>query len=239
MEAESELPFAGLHQLLWPLLDRAGELPDVQSAALRGAFGLSDEGVKDRFLVSVAVLSLLTAAADAQPLLCVVETRTGSTARRPRRSCSSPGGCRPIRSRCSSGRAKAMHGSSMRGLPELRLTGLSNADAAELLDSALPAVVREDLVRATGGNPLALLELPVALTDDERTGRAPLRLDLPLNERIERAFMVRVEPLGDDARRLLVLAAPTTAATSGRCCGPPSVWASGPMPSTSPNAPDC
>ena len=67
--------------------------------------------------------------------------------------------------------------------------------------------MREDLVGATGGNPLALLELPVALTDDERTGRAPLRLDLPLNERIERAFMVRVEPLGDDARRLLVLAA--------------------------------
>ena len=93
------------------------------------------------------------------------------------------------------------------GLPELRLAGLSDADAAALLDGALPAVVREDLVGATGGNPLALLELPVALTDDERTGRAPLRLDLPLNERIERAFMVRVEPLGDDARRLLVLAA--------------------------------
>ena len=67
--------------------------------------------------------------------------------------------------------------------------------------------MREDLVGATGGNPLALLELPGALSDDERSGRAPLRLDLPLNERIERAFMVRVEPLGDDARRLLVLAA--------------------------------
>ena len=67
--------------------------------------------------------------------------------------------------------------------------------------------MRDDLVGATGGNPLALLELPGALSDDERSGRAPLRLDLPLNERIERAFMVRVEPLGDDARRLLVLAA--------------------------------
>ena len=93
------------------------------------------------------------------------------------------------------------------GLPELRLAGLRAADAGALLDGALPAVVREDLVGATGGNPLALLELPGALSDDERSGRAPLRLDLPLNERIERAFMVRVEPLGDDARRLLVLAA--------------------------------
>ena len=73
VEAESELPFAGLHQLLWPVLDRAGELPDVQTAALRGAFGLSAERVEDRFLVSVAVLSLLTAAADEQPLLCVVD----------------------------------------------------------------------------------------------------------------------------------------------------------------------
>ena len=73
VEAESELPFAGLHQLLWPILDLADELPDVQTAALRGAFGLSADRVEDRFLVSVAVLSLLTAAADAQPLLCVVD----------------------------------------------------------------------------------------------------------------------------------------------------------------------
>ena len=208
VEAESELPFAGLHQLLWPLLDRAGELPDVQSAALRGAFGLSDEGVKDRFLVSVAVLSLLTAAADAQPLLCVVDDAhwlDGASAEAlvfvARRLQADPIAVL-IGAREGDARQFDAH-----GLPELRLTGLSNADAAELLDSALPAVVREDLVGASGGNPLALLELPVALTDDERTGRAPLRLDLPLNERIERAFMVRVEPLGDDARRLLVLAA--------------------------------
>ena len=150
VEAESELPFAGLHQLLWPLLDRAGELPDVQSAALRGAFGLSDEGVKDRFLVSVAVLSLLTAAAMRSRCCASSMTRTGSTARRPRRSCSSPGGCQAdpiailIGAREGDARRFDAH-----GLPELRLTGLSNADAAELLDSALPAVVREELVGAT------------------------------------------------------------------------------------------
>ena len=73
VEAESELPFAGLHQLLWPILERAGELPDVQAAALRSAFGLSAERVEDRFLVSVAVLGLLTAVADDEPLLCVVD----------------------------------------------------------------------------------------------------------------------------------------------------------------------
>ena len=73
VEAEAELPFAGLHQLLWPIIDLADELPEVQSHALRGAFGLSADRVEDRFLVSVAVLGLLNAAADAQPLVCVID----------------------------------------------------------------------------------------------------------------------------------------------------------------------
>ena len=114
VEAESELPFAGLHQLLWPILDRAGELPDVQSAALRGAFGLSAERVEDRFLVSVAVWACSPRPPTRSRCCASSTTRTGSTARRPRRSCSSRGGCRPIRSPCSSARARATHGSSMR-----------------------------------------------------------------------------------------------------------------------------
>ena len=73
VEAESELPFAGLHQLVWPVLDRADSLPGVQGAALRGAFGLTGERVDDRFLVSVALLGLLTAVAEDGPLLCVVD----------------------------------------------------------------------------------------------------------------------------------------------------------------------
>src|SRR5688500_12445977 len=73
VEAESELPFAGLHQLLWEVLELADALPAVQAAALRGAFGLSEERVHDRFLVSVAVLGMLTAVADRRPLLCVVD----------------------------------------------------------------------------------------------------------------------------------------------------------------------
>ncbi|MGZ8647653.1 MAG: ATP-binding protein [Solirubrobacteraceae bacterium] len=73
VEAESELPFAGLHQLLWPVLDRADGLPDVQRAAIHGAFGLSADAVPDRFLVSLAVLALLTAVADEEPLLCAVD----------------------------------------------------------------------------------------------------------------------------------------------------------------------
>jgi DNA-binding CsgD family transcriptional regulator len=208
VEAESELAFAGLHQLLWPILDLADELPDVQAGALRSAFGLSADRVEDRFLVSVAVLSLLTAAADAQPLLCVIDDAhwlDGASAdalvfvaRRLQAD--------PIAVLIGAREADARHFEAP-GLPELPLAGLRGAEAAALLDGALPAVVREELVGVTGGNPLALLELPAALTDDELAGRAPLRLGLPLNERIEQAFMARVAPLADDARRLLLLAA--------------------------------
>jgi DNA-binding CsgD family transcriptional regulator len=208
IEAEAELPFAGLHQLLWPVIDLAGELPEVQSHALRGAFGLSADRVEDRFLVSVAVLGLLTAAADAHPLLCVVDDAhwlDGASADAlvfvARRLQADPIAV------LIGARDGDLRSFEAPGLPELPLAGLRGAEAAALLDGALPAVVREELVGATGGNPLALLELPAALTDDELAGRAPLRLDLPLNERIEQAFMTRVAPLTNDARRMLLLAA--------------------------------
>ena len=209
IEAEAELPFAGLHQLLWPIIDLADELPEVQSHALRGgAFGLSADRVEDRFLVSVAVLGLLTAAADAQPLVCVIDDAhwlDGASADAlvfvARRLQADP---IAVLMGAREGDARRFEAP---GLPELVLAGLRGAEAAALLDGALPAVVQEELVCVTGGNPLALLELPAALTDDELSGRAPLRLDLPLNERIERAFLARVAPLAADARRMLLLAA--------------------------------
>ena len=73
IEEESELPFAGLHLLLRPVLDRIDALPDVQAEALRGALGLARAGAPDRFLVGLAVLSLLAELAADQPLLCVVD----------------------------------------------------------------------------------------------------------------------------------------------------------------------
>jgi DNA-binding CsgD family transcriptional regulator len=210
VETESELPFAGMHQLLWPLMDRADELPEVQAEALRGAFGLSAERVEDRFLVSAAMLGLLTAAADAVPLGCVVDDAhwfDGASADAlvfiARRLHADPVA---LVVAARDGDARRFQAP---GLPQLSLGGLGPADAAALLDDAgsLPATVRDELVDATGGNPLALLELPAALSDDERSGRAPLRPDLPLAERIEHAFLARVEPLPEDARRLLLLAA--------------------------------
>src|SRR5215216_482215 len=73
VESEAELPFAGLHQLLRPILSRIGALPDIQARALRGALGLGADGGQHRFLVSVAVLSLLADAAEDRPLLCLVD----------------------------------------------------------------------------------------------------------------------------------------------------------------------
>jgi DNA-binding CsgD family transcriptional regulator/tetratricopeptide (TPR) repeat protein len=210
IEAESELPFAGLHQLLWPVLDRAGELPEVQAAALRGAFGLSSERVEDRFLVSVAVLGLVTAVADDDPLLCVVDDAhwldTASSdalvfvARRLQAD--------PVALLFGAREGEARRFEAP-GLPELCLGGLGEAEATALLggDDGLHASVCQALVRASGGNPLALRELPSALTADQRAGRTPLDLDLPLTQGIERAYLARVRPLGEDARRLLLLAA--------------------------------
>src|SRR5262249_6365553 len=73
IEAEHELPFAGLHQLLRPCLDRIELLPAPQSAALRGAFGLSFDPVQSPFLISLAALSLLPEACEEEPLLCLVD----------------------------------------------------------------------------------------------------------------------------------------------------------------------
>ena len=210
IEAESELPFAGLHQVLWPVIDRAGELPDVQAVALRSAFGLSSERVEDRFLVSVAALGLLTLVADDQPLLCVVDDAhwlDGASAdvlvfvaRRVQAD--------PLALLFGSREGDARRFEAP-GLPELHIAGLGEAEAAALLATVdgLPAGVRQALARACGGNPLALRELPGALTAEQRAGRAPLELDLPLTQGIERAYLARVRPLGEDVRRVLLLAA--------------------------------
>ena len=79
VEAEMELPFAGIHQLCAPLLDQLDALPQPQQNALNVALGLAPGDVPDRFLVGVAVLSLLSAAAEERPLLCLWRTLTGST----------------------------------------------------------------------------------------------------------------------------------------------------------------
>ena len=215
VEGEMELPFAGLHQLVWPVLDRAEALPGVQGAALRGAFGLTGERVADRFLVSVALLGLLTAVAEDGPLLCVVDDAhwldrpsADALAFAARRLHADPIAL-VIASRLEEG------GRRLDGLPELPLTGLAPDDAAALLDESLPATLRHQLVSVTHGNPLALMELPRALSDDQRAGRAPLLGEVPLTAEIEDAFLAQIRPLPEPTQRLLVLAAADEGAELG------------------------
>ncbi len=208
IEAESELPFAGLHQLLWPVLERAADLPEMQRAALEGAFGLSADAVPDRFMISLAVLALLTAVGDDEPLLCVVDDAhwldraSGDALLFAARRLQADPVALLAATREGEGR-RFVAG----GLSELTVEGLPDEVAAALLDERLPDGVRHQLIRLTHGNPLALLELPRGLSEEQRSGLAPLQQDVPLTAEIEETFLARVRPLPEDARRLLLLAA--------------------------------
>ena len=208
VESEAELPYAALHQLLRPVLDRLDDLPEVQAHALRGALGLAADGGERRFLVSVAVLTLLAEVAEERPLLCVVDdahwldaASAEALAFVTRRLQAEPIAML-FATRDSDRPAPAV--------PELLVDGLAPEAAGRLLDhraGELAPEVRERLVHSTGGNPLALLELSSALTADQRAGAEPLVGPLPVSARVERAFLARVERLPAATCTLLLVAA--------------------------------
>src|SRR5580692_10531029 len=201
--------FAGLHQLLAPMLELADRLPGPQRDALRTAFGLAAGPAPDRFLVGQAVLGLVSEVAGERPLVCVVDDEQwldrasvqvlGFVARRL--------AAEPV------GLVFAVReaGTEMAGLPELKLQGLGEQDARALLDSALAgpvdARVRDLIVAETRGNPLALLELPRGLAPAELAGGFGLPEARSLPGRIEDSFRRQLEGLPEQTRRLLQLAA--------------------------------
>ncbi len=157
MQSEMELAFAGLHQLCAPMLSRLEHLPPPQQEALRTAFGLSAGPPPDRFLVGLAVLSLLCEAAGEQPLVCVVDDQQwldrasaqalGFVARRLAAD--------PVAMVFGT----RVPGEDLAGLPELAVPGLQDSDARALLGSVLPGPLDErvcdQIVAETRGNPLA------------------------------------------------------------------------------------
>src|SRR6266851_6866530 len=209
VQSEMELAFAGLHQLLAPVLDRADRLPVPQRDALRTAFGLSAGPVPDRFLVGLAVLGLVSEVAGERPLVCVVDDEQwldrasvqalGFAARR---LAADPVGLVF---------AVRVAGGELAGLPELAVAGLRAEDARVLLDSVLAgpvdARVRDLIVAETRGNPLALLELPRGLPPAELAGGFGLPGAVSLPGRIEDSFRRQLEGLPEETRRLLALAA--------------------------------
>jgi DNA-binding CsgD family transcriptional regulator len=206
-----ELPFACLHQLCLPVLDTVEQLPPPQRDALEVAFGRTAGPSPDRFLVGLAVLTLLSKTAEERPVLCVVddaqwldEVSAKTLAFVARRLLAEPVGLLlAAREPCP----------DLRVLPELEVRGLRNEDARALLRSAvrfgLDERVRDRIVAETRGNPLALLELPRGLTAEQLAGGFGL-LDAPwqaLSNRLEETFQRRVEGIPAAARLLLLVAA--------------------------------
>ena len=211
VESEMELAYAGLHQLCTPMLGHVDGLPGPQRDALATAFGLSAGEPPDRFLVGLAVLSLLAEVAEAEPLVCLVDdaqwldqVSAQTLAFVARRLLAEP-----VALVFAVREARDDH--ELAGLPELVIAGLRSRDARALLDSVLNGPVdepvRERIVAETRGNPLALLELPRGLTPAELAFGFGLPDTMPLDSRIERGFLRRLEPLPVDTRRLLLTAA--------------------------------
>ncbi|GAA1295317.1 LuxR family transcriptional regulator [Pseudonocardia aurantiaca] len=209
VQSEMQLAFAGLHQLCAPMLDRLEALPLPQRDALRTAFGMSAGQAPDRFLIGLAVLSLLSHVAEQQPLVCLVDdeqwldhaSAQGLAFAARRLGAESVG--LVFAARVPSG--------DLAGLPDLVVRGLREADARALLDSVLTGPidgrVRDQIVAETRGNPLALLELPKGLTLAELAGGFGLPGAVPLEGSIEESFRRRVSALPHQTQRLLLLAA--------------------------------
>jgi len=212
VEAESELAFAALHQVLRPIFDRIDNLPEPQAAALRSAFALSADPVGDRFRVSVAVLGLLADAAEERPVFCLVDDAQwldGASADAllfATRRLEAEGVAVLLAARDGE---RALFEAP--GVPELRLAPLPREDARRLVSDHLgpdvsPAIL-EWLLEHANGNPLALLELPHSLSSGQLSGREPVADSLPQTTSVERAYLDRARRLPPDTQTLLLLAA--------------------------------
>jgi DNA-binding CsgD family transcriptional regulator len=211
VESEAEWAFAGLHQACTPMLAELGALPEPQEVALTVALGLTPGDPPDRFLVALATLGLLSAAAEQRPLLCVIDdVQWLDDASAPvfefvARRLRAESVALAFAVREPSGEPR------LAGLPELSLQGLDDADARALLETVIPGRlderVRERIVAETRGNPLALLELPRGMSAAELAGGFALPLPAGLSDSIEEGFRRRLDALPADTRRLLQLAA--------------------------------
>jgi DNA-binding CsgD family transcriptional regulator len=211
VESEMELAFGGLHQLCAPFINQLDRLPEPQRAAIETAFGMSAGTPPDRFLVGLAVLSLLSDVAQTEPLICLVDDAQwldlvsaqilGFVARR--LMAEQVGLVFAVR--------EPEGERALEGLPELALRGLNESDARALLDSVIPGKfdepIRSRILTEARGNPLALLELPRATSAAELAGGFASPGPRPVTRRLQQSFVRRVEELPAKTRRFLLLAA--------------------------------
>jgi DNA-binding CsgD family transcriptional regulator len=211
IESESALAFSGLLQLVRPVIDRLGAVPEQQARALAAAVGLGGERETDLFLAYAGALHLLAAASDDRPLLCLVDDvqwldsasaeALGFVARR-------------IEAERIAFVFALRSGENgwfdARGIEELVVGGLDPEAASELVAGSgvrVSAGVVGALIEATGANPLALLEVPALLSEGQRGGTEPLDDPLAVGDRVEHAFLARAADLSADGRRALLVAA--------------------------------
>jgi DNA-binding CsgD family transcriptional regulator len=212
IESESPLAYSALQRLLRPVMRHASQLAEPQARALRAAFGEETDAGGDRFLVFLAALSILAEAAEQAPVLCVVDDAHWLDE-------ASSATLTFIARRLGPERIAmlfaAREGDVRRfesdGIAEIMVGGLDEQAASALLDQQLgtpaPTSVRDALMRQTGGNPLALVELPLALSAAQLSGAEPLPSELPLTDEVQRVFLQRSLRLSPAAQTLLLVAA--------------------------------
>jgi DNA-binding CsgD family transcriptional regulator len=211
-ESEQHLAFAGLHQLLRPVLDRVAALPDRQANALLGALGLAPDPVApDLLLTGLAVLTLFSLLAEDGPLLVLIDDAQWLD----RASLDALAfAARRLESEqlalLLAGRGAAPPAGFERGYPELRLDPLSTLDAARLLD-AQPhpphGRAREQVLGQAAGNPMALIELARVIAADPAAGRRWASEPLPPTQRLAAIITARYRALPEATRQALLLAA--------------------------------
>ena len=211
VESEAEIAFSGAQELLRPVTDALAGLPALQSSALKKAFAIEEGPAPERLTVSVATLSLLAAAAEERPLLCIVDDAHWLD---------------QASAEVLTFTARRLYAEELvmlfaarepetvlfaaPGVPELRVHALTPEAARALLASRAPGIAAqtaERLIELTEGNPLALVEISHALSPEQRLGRAPLDQPLPVGAGIERAFLERVNALTSEAQGALLMVA--------------------------------
>src|SRR4051794_31496918 len=207
IQAESGIPFAGLAELVAPLLELLDDIPPVQAGALRGALALAPGTAADRFTVPAALLSLLARAAEDAPLLVIVDDSQWLDEA-------------SIEAFLFAGRRLDQEGVAILAAPRadapppqapwlesLAVAPLADAAARALLGAEIAPGVADRLLQTAAGNPLALLEIPGLLSAGQLAGREPLEDPLRPGTGVERAFAVAVAALPAPARRALLVAA--------------------------------
>ncbi|MFI6908244.1 AAA family ATPase [Nonomuraea sp. NPDC050394] len=218
IESDHELAYGGLHQLLFPHLDRLDALPVPQATALRCAFGLAEGDDVNRFLVSAGTLSLLADLAEDAPLLCVVDDLQwldqGSLEAllfAARRFVADPIAVLFAVRETAVPLVTA-------GVEVVDLPGLAAPDAARLLDDHAPELaerLRTRVLAESGGNPLAIIELGLsrlAAREVDESDPAEQVGPLPVTRRVQESFRHQIVELPGPTQRALLVAAADTAA---------------------------